>query len=402
MGCWRGSSHRVVSSFSFWGCPASALAVADKGGRVLRAHPFFGTVAWCLFKSLLFPFYATRCRLDVPGVLASGSGLAASACSYACGRYLRIALGPGAGFPFVSPPGGRVVWWVSAWWSFPLPWADVFIHAVSVEISRFGAVSTGELAFLPPLICRFTVGSSGTFPRGNFWGFPWGFGLPVLSMVEFCLTLFLSFPGCSHPGLWSGFPPSPGCDCTGLVAWSLLAPRSWKPPCQSTPFARSVVLWRWCGRTTVSPLFPHLVRSTLAYDLSVSPLPHYRWSRVHGQASAGLICWVLALGGSVCGYTAPVGWLRGVFPCFAYCPTSSVLKRSSFGFSASGFALSLRDGVTLSGRVCLSPRSGRRLFLHHPGVWLESSRWGHPVGSGLSQISIGTKTFCAPSLVVGV
>ena len=75
----------------------------------MRAHPFFGTFAWCLFKSLLFPSYATRCRYDFPGVLASGSGLAASACSYACGRYLGIALGPGAGFPFVSLPGGRVV-----------------------------------------------------------------------------------------------------------------------------------------------------------------------------------------------------------------------------------------------------------------------------------------------------
>ena len=94
---------------AFWGFPASALAVADKGGRVLRAHPFFGTFAWCLFKSLLFLSYATRCRYDVPGGLASGSGLAASACSYACGRHLRIALGPGAGFPFVSLPGGRVV-----------------------------------------------------------------------------------------------------------------------------------------------------------------------------------------------------------------------------------------------------------------------------------------------------
>ena len=86
------------------------------------------------------------------------------------------------------------------------------------------------------------------------------------------------------------------------------------------------------------------------------------------------LCWShllsLSSGGSVRGYTAPVGWLRGVFPCFAYCPPSSVLKRSSFGFSASSFALSLRDGVTLPGRVCLSPRSKRRLFLHLPGVWL--------------------------------
>ena len=98
------------------------------------------------------------------------------------------------------------------------------------------------------------------------------------------------------------------------------------------------------------------------------------------------LCWShllsLSSGGSVRGYTAPVGWLRGVFPCFAYCPTSCVLKRSSFGFSASSFALSLRDGVTLPGRVCLSPLSERRFFLHLPGVWLESSRWGHPVGSG--------------------
>ena len=86
-----------------------ALAVADTGGRALRAHPFFGTIAWCLFKSLLFPSYATRCRYDVPSVLVSGSGLSASVCSYACGRFLRIALGPGAGFPFVSLPGGRVV-----------------------------------------------------------------------------------------------------------------------------------------------------------------------------------------------------------------------------------------------------------------------------------------------------
>ena len=70
MGSWRGSSHRVVSSFSFWGCPASALAVADTGGRALRAHPFFGTIAWCLFKSLLFPSYATRFVLTFPVCLS--------------------------------------------------------------------------------------------------------------------------------------------------------------------------------------------------------------------------------------------------------------------------------------------------------------------------------------------
>ena len=72
-------------------------------------HTFFGTFTWCLFDSILLPSCATRGRFNVPGVLVSGSGLSASACSHACGRFRGIALGPGAGFPFVSLPGGRVV-----------------------------------------------------------------------------------------------------------------------------------------------------------------------------------------------------------------------------------------------------------------------------------------------------
>ena len=95
------------------------------------------------------------------------------------------------------------------------------------------------------------------------------------------------------------------------------------------------------------------------------------------------------VGSGVCSLASPI------------CPTSSFLKWSSFGISASVFASSLREGVPLTGRACLSPRSERRLFFYLPGVWLESSRWGHPVGSSLSQISIGTKTLCTPSLVVG-
>ena len=202
------------------------------------------------------------------------------------------------------------------------------------------------------------------------------------------------------PGFGRG-PPSLGCDCTGLVAWSLLAPRSWKSPCQSTlrSLRRSLALVR-----ADSSL--HLVSSLSAEHFGLWP---------YGLAIAALLlvsrpwtclCWShllsLSSGGSVRGYTAPVGWLRGVFPCFAYCPTSSVLKRSSFGFSASSFALSLRDVVTLPGRVCLSPRSERRLFLHLPGVWLESSRWGHPVRSGFARSRSEQRLFGGPSLVVGV
>ena len=51
------------------------------------------------------------------------------------------------------------------------------------------------------------------------------------------------------------------------------------------------------------------------------------------------------------------------------------------------------DGVTLPGRVVLSPRSERSLFLHLPGVWLESLRWGHPVRSGFVPDLDRTKTF---------
>ena len=68
-----------VLLFQLWGCPASAVAVAGIGCRVLQARPFFGTVTLYLCKTLVFPSYAPRCRFNVPGVLASGSGLAASA-----------------------------------------------------------------------------------------------------------------------------------------------------------------------------------------------------------------------------------------------------------------------------------------------------------------------------------
>ena len=90
-------------------------------------------------------------------------------------------------------------------------------------------------------------------------------------------------------------------------------------------------------------------------------------------------------------------------------PTSPVALLLAFRTGApSGsllrvFALSLRDGVTLPGRVCLSPRSDRRLLLHLPGVCFESSRWGHPVGSWfVPDLDRNEDLFGAPSLVVGV
>ena len=194
--------------------------------------------------------------------------------------------------------------------------------------------------------------------------------------------------------------PSPGFDFTGLVVWSLLAPRSWEPPSQSSPFSRSVAFWRLCGASYSPPCFlaycgtPWLMALRSSHCRITAGLASMDRPLLVSSVESQLCeCLFMVLPHQLVG--------SGVYsPASPNCPTSSVLQRSSFGISASVFTSSLRDGVALPGRVCLSPRSERSLFFHLPGVSLESSRWGHPVGSILSQISIGTKTLCAPSLVV--
>ena len=137
--------------FQLWGCPASALAVAGKGGSVLWAPPFFGTVAWFLFKTLLFPSYATRIVTAFPvclprapalrqvlvAVLAEGALESPSVLVLAFHSSLFLVGGSSDG----SAPGDR----------FLSPGRMCLIHSVSVEFSRSCAISTGELAFLPSL-----------------------------------------------------------------------------------------------------------------------------------------------------------------------------------------------------------------------------------------------------------
>ena len=154
-------------------------------------------------------------------------------------------------------------------------------------------------------------------------------------------------------------------------------------------------------RSSVFPLFPPVLRGTLVLT---------GWS-LHCRITAGLASMDMPLlvsllrlsaGCAVRGSTAPVGW-SGVSPYFACCPSSSALKRSSFGTSASGFRFKSSRWTPLPGRVCLSPRSDRWLLLHLPGVCFESSRWGHPVGSWfVPDLDRNEDLFGAPSLVVGV
>ena len=132
-------------------------------------------------------------------------------------------------------------------------------------------------------------------------------------------------------------------------------------------------------RSSVFTLFPPVVRGTLVLT---------GWSR-HCRITAGLASMdvpllvsllSLSAGGAVRGSTAPVGW-RGSPATSPMALLLAFRNGAPSGPLLRVFALSLRDGVTLPGRVCLSPRSDRRLLLHLPGVCFESSRWGHPVGS---------------------
>ena len=118
-------------------------------------------------------------------------------------------------------------------------------------------------------------------------------------MVEFCLTSSLSFPGYSHPGLVVA--PSPGFDFTGLVVWSLLAPRSWEPPSQSSPFSRSVAFWRLCGASYSPPLVSSLTAGRLglwpsglafaALPLVSRPWTGLFWSHLLSLSSVSVCSW---------------------------------------------------------------------------------------------------------------
>ena len=95
-----------------------------------------------------------------------------------------------------------------------------------------------------------------------------------------------------------------------------------------------------------------------------------------GLASMDRPLLVSSVESQLCGFCSwfyRASWLaQGCSPASPICPTSSVLKRSSFGFSALVFAS-------------------------------KSSRWGHPSGSSLSRSSIGTKSLPPPSwCLVGV
>ena len=141
--------------------------------------------------------------------------------------------------------------------------------------------------------------------------------------------------------------PSPGFDFPGLVVSSLLAPLRSLAPSHSGV----------CAVRVGVPLVSSLTAARLGlwpYGLAIAAFP------LVSRPWTGL-CWshLLSLSSvSVRSWFYRVSWLARVYsPASPICPTSSILRRSSFGISASVFASSLRDGATFPGRVRLSPRS---------------------------------------------
>ena len=120
-------------------------------------------------------------------------------------------------------------------------------------------------------------------------------------------------------------------------------------------------------RRAVISLHPVSSRSAghFGSDRTVSPLPRYCWSRVHGHASAGLL--VESQRWGCCSWFYRASWLARGSP-----PTSPVT-----------LLLAFRNGAP----------SGSLLRVFR----FKSSRWGHPSGSGLSQSSIGSKALAPPS-----
>ena len=210
------------------------------------------------------------------------------------------------------------------------------------------------------------------------------------------MTSSLSFPGCSHPGFVMA--PSHGFRLrrSGRLVASGASELRAAQSVHSVLSLRHILAFVRCELE--SPLVPSLTAARLVLlpsGLAIASLPLVLrpwtglcWSHLMSLSSVSDRFLVLPrqlVGSGVCS------------PASTICPPSSVVKQSSFGLSASVshrvfamrspfgvesvsvldgnedssstflvFGWSLRDEVTLSGRVCLRSRSERRLFSHLP------------------------------------
>ena len=178
--------------------------------------------------------------------------------------------------------------------------------------------------------------------------------------------------------------PSPG--LTSPV-WSLLAPWSWGPPRHSSPLSRSCHILAFVRCELESP--PCFLAHCGTPWLLAFRSGHCRIPA--GLASMDRPLLVSSVESQLC--ECPFVVLprqlvgSGVCsPALPICPTSSVLKRSSFKISASVFCVkSSRWGHPSGSSLSLSS-IGMKSLPPPSWFWLESSRWGHPVGSSFSDL----------------
>ena len=217
--------------------------------------------------------------------------------------------------------------------------------------------------------------------------------LSGLSTVDF----FPVFPWVFSPGV--SWLPLTGFNFAGLVGWLILAPQSWNPPSRSTPFSRFITFWRLCDASWSLPLFPRSLWRSLASwtsGLAIASLPLVShpwtvlyWSHLMSHSSVSDRLVVVPrqlLGSGVCSPASTICPPSRVFEaaflrvlCFDIAPSlrdevtlpGRVLSQCLIGTKALPppswcFGRCLRDEVTLTGRVFLRPRSERRLFAHLP------------------------------------
>ena len=148
MGCWNGPSLSGCSFFQLWGCPASAVAVADIRDGVWRACPFFGTVFLSLFETflpLLCSPVVTTLRVCLSRAPALRQVLEAVLAEGALESPSILVLAFHSSLSFVEGSSDGLAASVRALLD------DCLTHSVCIECSRFCANSLFGLAFLAPL-----------------------------------------------------------------------------------------------------------------------------------------------------------------------------------------------------------------------------------------------------------
>ena len=320
-------------------------------------------------------------RYNASGVLASGSSLAASIWGCDCGRCLRIALNPGIAFhsslSFVEGSSDGLAAGVRALLDGCVSLTLFALSSVAYERSH----SAGWVFLLLWAWRWVSVGSSGVVPWRNFWGSQVGGVFQFSLWIEYCWLLpclpqdVLAW-GCHGSLSWvsTSLVWSSGCfwlrgACLRPVVPLRLLASSHSGVCAMRSGVLPCSLTR-CGTSWLGPSGLAVFASLPLVSRSWTVLSWYPLRSLSSVSDRLMVVLRQLVGLEKCPPASP------------NCPASRVRKQRSFGFSASFsqwvfamrspcrvgsvsvldrnegssytflvFGRSLRDGVTLLGRV---------------------------------------------------